>query len=119
MRIIDYLAGKLGYVKAIVDPPGLNLASTTSVGMGTGGLPKAAADWVPTPAYFGFSDDVTFKVTRAGQLGSNPASFADVMDFVDACGVDLGANELTLEMVLRGIPFEIDGAEMRFIRIVN
>ena len=115
MTLLDYFAQKLGYVKAPEMQSEPNIAITESAY--SIDLQKVEVDWIPTPAYFGYSEDVTFKVMRGGMESSHPASFAEVLDFVDACGYDHSSNEITLAMVLCGIPFEIDGAEMRFIPI--
>ncbi|WP_374514064.1 hypothetical protein [Niveibacterium sp.] len=43
----------------------------------------------PKPADFGLPPDVTFIVSRGGQAGTHPCSWAEALDFLDACGIDL------------------------------
>lgn len=96
-------------------PGQIDLTNAVSVGIGKSLLDDT--DWLPTPGYFGYPEQVRFTVSRAGTIGIKPVSFAEVLNFIDACGFDRRNNEITLEMVLRGIPFEIDGAEMKFTPI--
>lgn len=110
MNIIDWVAAKFGYIKAPTTIVESEPASTEEQVLERG------TEQAPSPATFGLPDDVTFDVIRAGRLGSTPASWADLLDFVDACGVDVQTiqGEFSLASVVEGIPFHIDGADMAF-----
>jgi len=62
-----------------------------------------------TPADFGLSLGVHFQVRRGAEVGTQPAPFADILDFLGACGIDT-TNEALLAAIFQGIPFAIDGA---------
>lgn len=112
MNIIDRIAARFGYVKAPISP----LLVESEPASADVPIRESAIQQQHVPADFGLSDDVTFDVVRAGRLGSKPASWTDLLDFVDACGVDLQAlqGEFTLASVVAGIPLHVDGAEMAF-----
>lgn len=113
MRILDWVAGRLGYVRAPTKPIESEMSTPEFVAADQGS--NQSDKFVPTPAYFGLPDSVTFKVVRGDQVSSTPVTFDEVLDFADACGIDLTSDEVTLALIFGGLPFEIDGATMRFI----
>lgn len=70
----------------------------------------------PQPGDFGLPPDVTFQVMRGGQASSRPVSWAEALDFFDACGINIHSlsGEVTLATIFAGVPFHIDGADMSF-----
>lgn len=56
-----------------------------------------------------------FRVYRGGQEGNHPCTKAEMLDFLDACGIEEESFEAML--IESGSPFEIDGEVMRFERL--
>jgi hypothetical protein len=76
------------------------------------------APWTATPNMYGLADGVEFIVRRNGVASPRKASFAEAIDFIDACAIDIQGNEVLVTAILGyGAPFEIDGAEMSFERV--
>lgn len=56
-----------------------------------------------------------FNVFRNGMIGNKPVSHEEAVDFLDACEI---TDATRIEFILENsLPFEIDGAQMRFERI--
>lgn len=69
------------------------------------------------PSYWGISDEVRFFIYRGDQVSQSPCSFTELLDFLDACDIDPVRDEAQVSAVIAGIPFEIDGASMRFEQV--
>jgi hypothetical protein len=95
--------------------PGETAESINRLHVGTA-TENTRTSTLPTPTEFGLTDDVTFDVVRAGSVGTKPATWAEMLDFLDACGIDVNSTygEISLSAVVAGVPFEIDGANMAF-----
>lgn len=74
-------------------------------------------DSMRLPAYWGLPENMQFSITRGGMQGNRPCAFADLMDYLDACGFDLGRDEATVAAIISGTPFEIDNASIVFRQI--
>lgn len=114
MRLIDKIAGHFGYVKAPIapivspEPPPTPPAEQP--------IEERSTSRRPEPADFGLPDDVTFDVTRGGVTGTHPASWEEVVGFLEACEIDIFSlsGETTLAAIFAGVGIEIDGAVMSF-----
>ena len=58
-----------------------------------------------------------FEVYRAGMRGNHLMPYSELVNFVSACGVDCDFGNLQFVAIVQGMPFEIDGAMMRFVAI--
>lgn len=72
-----------------------------------------------TPAGWGLPNDIVFRVTRGGQTSPTPCTFAQMLDFLDACGLDPSRAEAQVAGIIAGLPFEMDGAAMLFEQVRN
>lgn len=70
-----------------------------------------------TPGYWGLPDDIVFRVTRGDQTSQNPCTFVQMLDFLDASGLNLARDEVQVAGIIAGIPFETDGATMQFEQV--
>lgn len=70
-----------------------------------------------TPAGWGLPDDIVFRVTRGDKTSSTPCTFAQLLDFLDACGMDPVMDEAKVAGILSGVPVEIDGASVQFEQV--
>lgn len=68
------------------------------------------------PRYWGFADDEQFLVRRGTLVGTKTANLNEVIDFIEASGVDLDAKIGDVSRIIAGQPFEVDGAIMQFVR---
>lgn len=109
--LLDAIALRFGYVRAagllhshsplLLEDQGVNLA-----------VEERLSAWPPHPEDHGFTSATMFTATRAGMTSDRCFTFAEVVDFLGACG--LQNDEVWLANVLSGWPFEIDGATMSF-----
>lgn len=56
-----------------------------------------------------------FQVIRGGEVSSRIATFDEVAEFLGDCHFE--QDSAHFEAALAGVPFEIDGATMRFVRL--
>lgn len=70
-----------------------------------------------TPGGWGLPDDIVFRVTRGGQTSPTPCSFDQMLDFLDASGLDPSRDEAQVAGIIAGLPFEMDGAAMQFEQV--
>lgn len=70
-----------------------------------------------TPRGWGLPDDIVFRVTRGDQTSPIPCSFVQMLDFLDASGLNLARDEVQVAGIIAGLPFEMDGATMRFEQV--
>ncbi|MEY2336346.1 hypothetical protein [Acidithiobacillus ferrianus] len=54
-----------------------------------------------------------YTMIRGGLVGNRSMSLDEVMEFIDACGIDKG-NELAVAAILAGNPIHVDGADIVF-----
>ncbi|MDR9836957.1 MULTISPECIES: hypothetical protein [Herbaspirillum] len=112
MTLLDRLANRLGYVrKDSVEQISALVPEATPTTPAKGELNVSSPK---DPEYWGFSSSVRFSVQRGKILSSNHLSFDEVIDFLDACGLDLARDEFTVAGIFAGVPFEIDDAVMIF-----
>ena len=70
-----------------------------------------------TPGGWSLPDDIVFRVTRGDITSPIPCTFDQMIDFLDACGLDLSKDEAQIAGIIAGIPFETDGAAVRFEQV--
>lgn len=70
-----------------------------------------------TPGGWGLPDDIVFRVTRSDQTSPIPCTFVQMLDFLDACGLNLVRDEVQVVGIIAGIPFEMDGTTMQFEQV--
>ncbi|WP_201447406.1 hypothetical protein [Burkholderia gladioli] len=113
MTLIERIASRFGYVK-------LNREAFASASDGATSLAALPLDRrTLQPADFGLRHNVTFHVLRGAHAGSRPITFAEALDFLDACGIDVNAvqGEAAATAIFAGAPFRVDGADMSFREI--
>lgn len=59
-------------------------------------------------------DGLLYRVIRGGLPGEKLVPHAEVLDFIDACGIH---DAMTVEAVLSGVPIDVDGADVRFKQV--
>lgn len=79
--------------------------------------PRQQGNGRPTPKSWGLPDDVVFRVTRGGQTSLTPCAFDEMVDYLEASGFDLSRDEMQVAAIIAGVPFEMDGATMRFEQV--
>ena len=78
----------------------------------------AVVQWnVSTPGYWGLPNDIVFRVSRGDQTSPIPCTFDQMLDFLDASGLNLARDEVQVAGIIAGIPFEMDGAAMQFEQV--
>lgn len=76
--------------------------------------PSFTRDWPASDATPGHADSEMFAAERNGIRGVNLVKRTQVEDFLDACGLE--PDTARWEGALAGVPIEIDGGSIRFIR---
>lgn len=110
-NLVDAVAYRLGYVRDIRPQAHVTPATEVHAALKKPSRKNRSA-WPPLPEDYGFTSDTKFSATRGEMASERHFSFAEVVDFLDACG--LREDEVWLANILTGWPFEIDGATMSF-----
>lgn len=76
-----------------------------------------AARDLSRPSGWGLPDDIAFRVTRGSETSPIPCTFDQMLDFLDACGLDPAKDETQVAGIIAGVPFHIDGAQIQFQQI--
>lgn len=120
MHLLDRIAARFGYVKAPVLEVQSVKALPAEKDVEAPAKMKATSDQALQPGDFGLPPNVTFRVTRGGQISSRPVTWTEALDFLGACGVDFNifSGEMSLADIFAGVPFHIDGADMSLTPIL-
>ncbi|WP_186156661.1 hypothetical protein [Burkholderia gladioli] len=113
MTLIERIASRFGYVKLSREAPAFASDGATSAPASP--LVRRTLQ----PADFGLRHDVTFDVLRGAHAGSRPITFAEALDFLDACDIHVNTvqGEAAAMAIFAGAPFRVDGADMSFREI--